>query len=457
MINVIQFQEMVGISELELQAMSERQDQTLAFFDEFVHELKNWFNAHDISPDFPDLDQAIKALYQTIICNGVMDNFYESISKPALQWYRSGLRQTEVMMMLSQMRQFLIKKAEQTNCRELAHAYCRLLDMVTSVFNTFYQLMEERARIQQVIKDELKRFERNFHLLGLEMPKDLVKPYVAHQNWKVNVLDLALGLKRSEQMTELDETQCQLGQWLASGGIEKIPSTKQSAFLEDHRLIHEYGRQALKDAQNHHPEQILTYFNKMECASDRLGLVLLNLIEDEFIHLATSDHLTGLSNRRAFDQEFKRTLAFAERHQMWVGLIILDIDHFKQINDTYGHTVGDEVLQQFAKVLQTQIRTEEHPFRWGGEEFALLTMDKKPGGAEKLAERVRHAVETTDFQVEDQLSLKVTVSIGSLCFQPPLQLPNHEIFAKVDKLLYQAKENGRNQVVHKTIHNSKEV
>lgn len=458
MLNVTRFQEMVGITEVERQKMIEAQDEMLKFTSEFVSHILGWLKQHQVEPHLSNIEQAIAGLYQAVVTNTDPNTFYQLIYKKALRWHQSGLNQTEVTLMLSQLRQFLIQKGELMNSRDLAHGYCHIVDMATSVFNTIYLLMEESERIQHSLQGELRRFERSFHLLGLTLPKSLVKPYVDHQMWKIAALQLAMGIKSSEQIKfETDESKCLLGQWLENGGLEQLPPKEKEKFLENHRLVHEYGRQALKDAADHHPEHILTYFNQMECASDELCLVLLNLIEDEFIRLATSDHLTGLPNRRSFDLEFKRSLAFAERHDMWVGLIVIDIDHFKQINDTYGHTVGDQVLKQLSIILQKQARTEEPPFRWGGEEFALLTVDDKPGGAQQLAERIRCAIAETDFNVEDQLSFRVTISAGSLCFKPPLGLPTHEIFAKVDKLLYQAKESGRNRVVHQTIRNTKEL
>ncbi len=458
MLNVTRFQEMVGISEVERQKMIEAQGEILKFTDEFVNHILGWLDQHHIEYHLPNIEEAIAGLYQTVITNTDPNTFYQLMYKKALKWYQSGLNQTEVTLLLSRLRQFLIQKSEEMQSRDLAHGYCHMVDMATSVFNTIYLLMEESERIQLSVQGELRRFERSFHLLGLTLPKTLVKPYVDHQMWKIAALQLAVGIKNSGQVKfEADESKCLLGQWLENGGLEQLPPKEKEKFIENHRLVHEYGRQALKDAADYHPEHILTYFNQMECASDELSLVLLNLIEDEFIRLATSDHLTGLPNRRSFDLEFKRTLAFAERHNMWVGLIVIDIDHFKQINDTYGHTVGDHVLKQLSSILQKQARTEETPFRWGGEEFALLTIDKKPGGAQQLAKRIRQAVEEADFNKEAQSSFKVTISAGSLCFKPPIGLPTHEIFAKVDKLLYQAKESGRNRVVHQTIHNTKEL
>ena len=104
--------------------------------------------------------------------------------------------------------------------------------------------------------------------------------------------------------------------------------------------------------------------------------VLMNVIEEEFVKAANSDALTGFANRRAFDMELEKALAFAKRHDFWVDLVLLDVDFFKKVNDDYGHMAGDAVLKRMAEILQEVARTEDMLFRWGGEEFVMITLDK---------------------------------------------------------------------------------
>ena len=458
MLNINRFQNMVGISDREQALMLEYGQKTMGFKTCFVEDLKGWLAKNRIDCQLEDLEGALISLFSVTVTHIQFEDFYGRVYPLAVKWYQSGMTQTEVVLLLSRIRQFLIAKSEEMGVIELAQGYCHVVDLMTSIFNTVYLLMEEVRRIRGSVQGELKRFERSFHLLGLQMPKALVKPYVDHQMWKIAVLKLAMGTKSPEQLSfSKDAEHCSLGRWLKEGGLEKVPADQRTHFLQAHEQVHKLGARALEDAMTHHPEHILNYFAQLEFASDELSLILLNLIEDEFIRLATSDHLTGLPNRRSFDMEFQRQLAFTQRHQMWVGLIIVDIDHFKQINDTYGHLIGDKVLKRLAQVMNEAARIEESPFRWGGEEFALLTMDHQPGGAEALAERIRQCVEKTVFCEDEKTPLHVTISAGSLCFKPPLGIPTHEIFAKVDKLLYQAKAQGRNQVVHQTIYHDQEI
>lgn len=155
---------------------------------------------------------------------------------------------------------------------------------------------------------------------------------------------------------------------------------------------------------------------------------------------AQTDYLTGLTNRRRFEDEGSRLLALAQRHQEPIALIMADIDHFKTVNDTLGHLAGDEVLKKFAELLLHRGRDSDLPGRWGGEEFVLLLSKTDIHGARELAERLRTAVAGTVFAN----SVRITVSIGVAAAHPDDSILTLQ--EKADKALYRAKETGRNNV-----------
>jgi diguanylate cyclase len=129
-------------------------------------------------------------------------------------------------------------------------------------------------------------------------------------------------------------------------------------------------------------------------------------------------------------------------------VLIMDIDHFKQVNDTYGHEVGDQVLIQLAELLRENIRFEDMPFRYGGEEFVVLVPRTEVGETTLdlvIAERLRTAIERHTFECHDAPPLKKTISIGVARF-PDHGKTSHEIIQAADEALYRAKHNGRNQV-----------
>ncbi len=157
-----------------------------------------------------------------------------------------------------------------------------------------------------------------------------------------------------------------------------------------------------------------------------------------------TDALTGLGNRRDFDRSLAWTMARASRNNVQFSLAILDIDHFKRVNDTYGHAVGDQVLTHIASEVETQIRNADRMFRWGGEEFAIImpatTMNKAMAGAE----RIRMHIEKTPFLLgSEQIFLTVSLGLYSGTESSNASYPMHI----ADQCLYRAKSTGRNKVV----------
>lgn len=159
---------------------------------------------------------------------------------------------------------------------------------------------------------------------------------------------------------------------------------------------------------------------------------------------ALTDVLTGLHNRRYAMERLTQEWAKAERSQRPVSLLMMDIDHFKQVNDRFGHAVGDAILRQFADVLRSFARTEDIPCRFGGEEFLLIAPDTNLKGAQQLAERICSAIKHQTF-VTPGGGLPVTVSIGVA--EKTVNQNSLETWIKsADDALYSAKKSGRNQV-----------
>jgi diguanylate cyclase len=156
---------------------------------------------------------------------------------------------------------------------------------------------------------------------------------------------------------------------------------------------------------------------------------------------ARTDSLTGLSNRRAFDDELKRRLGEWQRKGTPCTLVLMDIDFFKKFNDTHGHQVGDEVLRQFAKVLAKQSREMDIPCRYGGEEFAAILPGTDAISACKVAERIRAAIEASVTICEGK-TLKVTCSLGVSQFLADDDVPR--LIRRADDALYTSKKAGRN-------------
>lgn len=161
--------------------------------------------------------------------------------------------------------------------------------------------------------------------------------------------------------------------------------------------------------------------------------------------MATTDGLTGLTNHRTFQERFLQMLERAERHGNEVAVLLCDVDHFKKVNDNYGHPVGDEVLRQVARVLRTAVRKIDIPARYGGEEFAVVLESTGMDGAIQLAERIRQDVAALIIE-SDKGTFQITMSIGIATF-PEDARDRAALIERADHALYHAKETGRNRVV----------
>ena len=160
--------------------------------------------------------------------------------------------------------------------------------------------------------------------------------------------------------------------------------------------------------------------------------------------LATTDGLTGCFNKRHFNEQLTAKLGAAERFGRKLSLIIVDLDHFKVVNDTYGHATGDVVIKELGTIMLRLKRETDIVARFGGEEFCLLCEETDTGGAQLLAERLRQELERTSFETELG-KLRVTCSLGVATF-PDLARTRDGLFETADRALYKAKHAGRNQV-----------
>ncbi len=171
--------------------------------------------------------------------------------------------------------------------------------------------------------------------------------------------------------------------------------------------------------------------------------VRLSARSDNMEQVALTDGLTGLQNRRYFDDALAQYLDEFKRIQKPVGLIVLDLDHFKMVNDTHGHDVGDEVLRQVAQCLKNFTRFHDIAARLGGEEFAVVAPNMDGDSLTKFAERIRRAVADLVI-VSGNVHLKVTTSVG-LTIWDGIEDPD-SFYRRADRMLYQAKRQGRNRV-----------
>ena len=221
--------------------------------------------------------------------------------------------------------------------------------------------------------------------------------------------------------------------------------TKQQGQMIDGYFVYnlksrgeEAGCIALKGISEEDQEKAVILGHQFALALQRIRLY------EEIERLAITDSLSGVYTRRYFQERLEEEISRVKLRKTEVSLLMIDVDHFKSINDTYGHLTGDQVLREAGKLIRDNIREIDIAGRYGGEEFAVVLPESGTPGAIQAAERIRYAVEKATIHAYDA-NLKITISIG-LATYPTDCTSISELFDKADWALYRAKNVGRNQV-----------
>ena len=228
---------------------------------------------------------------------------------------------------------------------------------------------------------------------------------------------------------------------------------KNSDFIAQQKALISDQEQALKLAENGHQKALQELQDDMEDKVQERTLELnialqeLEALNKELAEKTTLDDLTGLYNRRFYDQKILAEYRRSRRNLTPLSLMVIDIDHFKRVNDTYGHIAGDQCLQALAQIMKKTVqRSADIACRYGGEEFCMILPETTIEGAKALAEELRQRVMNAPvlFQAE---TISLTISCGIATYQQQAEASPESIFAAADAALYQAKQAGRNQVV----------
>ena len=186
-------------------------------------------------------------------------------------------------------------------------------------------------------------------------------------------------------------------------------------------------------------------FNNEELLARVAVMVRVKTAEDKVRKLSQTDDLTGMYNRRVLQQRLEEEFARASRYGKSMACVLLDVDHFKKVNDTWGHAAGDEVLRQVAAVIKAHVRKSDLAVRYGGEEFLLMLFENDGRGAVRVAERIRADVAKRVIPWKGN-DLKVTISSGVSAFPGDGIDQPEQLIVRADAALYEAKSAGRNLV-----------
>ena len=168
---------------------------------------------------------------------------------------------------------------------------------------------------------------------------------------------------------------------------------------------------------------------------------------NELSALVATDALTGLYNFRHFKTMLQNEMDRSKRSGIPTSLAMVDLDHFKRVNDTYGHEVGNQALQHLADILMSEVRTTDIVCRYGGEEFAMIFPETHLNLAVKVADRIRNEIASRPLQIEDG-EVTITASMGISVYMKTSILDIDDFIESVDKYLYEAKQSGRNCICH---------
>jgi diguanylate cyclase (GGDEF)-like protein len=233
---------------------------------------------------------------------------------------------------------------------------------------------------------------------------------------------------------------CEFIQWLRDSLTDLVDDKniiKEIEYL--HEKFHFIAQKILKDKDNF--TKVLL-FKDLEDISLKLIYLLNKIYTENLSHIAIYDKLTQVYNRALLDSILYKSAKYAKRHKLPISIIMLDIDNFKGINDTYGHLEGDRVLRMVASVIKSSIRESDYVFRYGGEEFLILLPNTDINGAIVVGEKIRRNIENFNFG----LDRKVTISCGIKQMEN-FDNPYLDI-EEADKYLYIAKKSGKNRCIH---------
>lgn len=322
--------------------------------------------------------------------------------------------------------------------------------------NSYFDILEHQITIAYFHKFlrrlAVKNHLRLSHLSNL-VEKNLMIHYQQHIEWMIKLIDFVQHLEDTYPHPELNHTLCSFGKWLHDASIPYIITTshfKEVGLL--HQNLHDLASDVIAQTKGGiaKPKNLIHLMHRIDYISLEIGNEIAILNDMIMIEEYSKDPLTGLLTRRLFEKVMQSQIEIAKATESQCSLMMCDLDHFKSINDTYGHLAGDAVIQHFAESLRTLLRKSDFIFRFGGEEFIIILPSTTETNTRKIAQKL------CDFTAEQEITfegkpIRYSVSIGIT----PIAIDStsyilketiNRYIAEADAKLYLAKQNGRNRV-----------
>lgn len=334
--------------------------------------------------------------------------------------------------------------ASETKCSSIVYANNHFDHLETKISEGYYQLYLRKL--------SAKNHLRLSHLSHL-IEKHLMLHYQHHLEWMLVLIAQLQGTAREHSTCQLDHNLCSFGQWLHNPSLPYLSSTSH---FNDIQNLHIELHQVASDIMSQHHSEAICYksifqlLQRLDYLSLEIGNEIAIINDMIIIGEYSKDPMTGLLGRRQFEKIMMGQIEIAKATENECAMFMCDLDHFKEINDTHSHLAGDEVIKNFASVLQNSLRKSDFMFRFGGEEFIILLPSTSYKQAYELAQHIcdKCAMEKVMYEGSE---ITYTVSIGvckldtsDLTFVTKETIQHYVQTA--DAKLYLAKHNGRNRV-----------
>ena len=419
------------------------------FYDYSTKKLKDAVNNFSPVEDMFD-ETAAGSLYSNFLklsnCDYILDN-NPKIAPSETVSFQTALIPLKLSGSLFGMLELTFEQKEDYEVR-----FLKSLDILANQLVLLLQniLLKERIQVNSVFYDALKNIAK---IIETQYELNYIIPLIGEMIDKfVSNHLIYIFIKQNSEYKLFWPNDCR-----DKKVYELINSIKNEYIISDDRRIGIFplfcgqniiGCIAARSTIDKLTPQEIGYINQLTKQSSAT-IERANVYAEALKH-ATMDALTGLNNRRQFEIRLKQEYASATRQKHPLCAMMIDIDFFKKINDTYGHAAGDKVLKTVAGVIKEQLREYDIPSRYGGEEFCILLPQTKVEEANIVAQRLRAAVEKTvietyDEKISENKKISVTISLGLT--QLNEQDSAEDLYKRADKALYEAKERGRNRVV----------
>ena len=361
------------------------------------------------------------------------ERFFAHYRGLAAMHYDNGLPYVEYRASFSLLQTLLLEESNALGCgramREAIYAYIRSAKNASAA-----------GYLERMLQKDEKTLNRQ---LSQQLDIPVVKE---HLYWVLHIIEDIRTLNGFPDIA-FDHRQCEFGRWFAGDDAQKYisdPSVRET-IETTHRDIHLTTQNIYRSIQQQDYHKIfIDYIILVRQSMYLYSELNLNVTQQELIEKGTKDVLTGLLNRRNLEQVLESEIHLHALTERTFCVVMFDLDHFKSVNDTFGHQAGDAVLVTFSGLLRQMTRTTDALFRYGGEEFFAILPGTTPGDACKLAEKIRTAFAAHRF--EGRLAeLRSSVSIGITHYAPELQDDSAQLILRADLKLYRAKQLGRNR------------